>query len=321
MLFNKIVVLDGYTLNPGDLDWSCVSSLADNFSLYDRTAENDIFSHAAGADVLLTNKTPLTAAMLARLPSLKYIGVLATGTNVVDLAAAAAAGICVTNVPGYGPDAVAQMVFAHILHHTQRLALHDEAVRSGHWQTQQDFCFTLAPLMSLKGKMLGLVGFGNIGRQVARIGTAFDMRLLVHTPNQPDLQDFPSATWTTLDAIIGESDVLSLHCPLTPQTDQMINAQSLKRMKSGALLINTARGGLVDEAALAAALQAGKLRAGLDVLSSEPPTPDNPLLGAPNLSLTPHNAWATREARQKLLHIATANLQAFGEGQIINRIN
>ncbi|MGI2258971.1 D-2-hydroxyacid dehydrogenase [Shewanella sp. GXUN23E] len=321
MRFNKMVVLDGYTLNPGDLDWSCVSSLAQRFSVYDRTLAADILARAAGADVLLTNKTPLDASTLARLPSLKYIGVLATGTNVVDLEAAASAGICVTNVPGYGPDAVAQMVFAHILHHTQRLAIHDDAVRSGHWRSQPDFCFTLAPLMSLKGKTLGLVGFGDIGRQVARIATAFDMRLLVHTRKRPDLHAFPSASWTSLEAVLGESDILSLHCPLTPETDRMINAQSLERMKPGALLINTARGGLVDEAALAAALEAGRLRAGLDVLSTEPPAQDNPLLSAPNVSLTPHNAWATREARQKLLHIASANLQAFLQGQIINRVN
>lgn len=320
-MFNKLVVLDGYTLNPGDLDWSPVAALADSFNLYDRSADADILSRAAGADVLLTNKTPLTADTLKQLPDLKYIGVLATGTNVVDIRAAAELGITVTNVPGYGPDAVAQMVFAHILHHCQQVSSHDNAIRDGQWQARQDFCFTLAPLVSLKGKILGLVGFGDIGRQVARIASAFDMQLLINTRNEPDLSEFSHAKWVSLDKVFSDSDILSLHCPLTEHTQLMVNRQSLASMKPGALLINTARGGLVDEQALAEALNEGQVRAGLDVLSAEPPAPDNPLLAAVNVSLTPHNAWATREARQTLLNIALNNLIGFADGQSINRVN
>ncbi|MCL2912668.1 D-2-hydroxyacid dehydrogenase [Shewanella corallii] len=319
-MFKKLVVLDGYTLNPGDLDWSLVSHLAEQFVEYDRTPDSEILGRAQGADILLTNKTSLNADTLSQLPGLKYIGVLATGTNVVDTQAAAKLGIVVTNVPGYGPDAVAQMVFAHILHHCQQVSDHDLAIRDGQWQERGDFCFTLSPLMSLKGKTLGLVGFGDIGRQVARIAAAFDMKLLIHTRTEPDLNGVGNATWVGLQEILCKSDILSLHCPLTEQTQGMINRESLALMKPGALLINTARGGLVDEQALADALNNGKVCAGLDVLSSEPPPPDNPLLKAANVSLTPHNAWATREARQNLLNIALNNLIGFSDGQSINRV-
>ncbi|MCL1036055.1 D-2-hydroxyacid dehydrogenase [Shewanella submarina] len=319
-MFKKLVVLDGYTLNPGDLDWSPVSHLAEQFVEYDRSPDSEILGRAQGADILLTNKTPLNADTLSQLPGLKYIGVLATGTNVVDTQAAAKLGIVVTNVPGYGPDAVAQMVFAHILHHCQQVSDHDSAIRDGQWQERRDFCFTLSPLMSLKGKTLGLVGFGDIGRQVARIAAAFDMKLLIHTRTEPDLNGVGNATWVGLQEILSQSDILSLHCPLTEQTQGMINRESLTLMKPGALLINTARGGLVDEQALADALNNGKVCAGLDVLSSEPPSPDNPLLKAVNVSLTPHNAWATREARQNLLNIALNNLIGFSDGQSINRV-
>ncbi|MGR6501249.1 D-2-hydroxyacid dehydrogenase [Shewanella sp. Koi 1] len=315
----KIVVLDGETLNPGDLTWQAVSALGE-FSCFARTPSAEIIPRAQDAEIVLTNKTPLDANTLAQLSKLKYIGVLATGTNVVDLAAAKELGIVVTNVPAYGPDAVAQMVFAHILHHTQAVAAHHQAVAAGQWSNCSDFCFTLMPLQSLKGKTLGLIGYGDIGQQVAKLALAFGMKVLVNTRTEPS--DLPQGvSWTSRDTVFKESDILSLHCPLTPETTELINTQTLELMKPQALLINTARGGLIDEAALAAALTQGKVFAGVDVLSTEPPSADNPLLTAPNISISPHNAWATKEARQNLLNIATANLSAYLAGDRVNWVN
>ncbi|MFB2779488.1 D-2-hydroxyacid dehydrogenase [Shewanella mangrovisoli] len=315
----KIVVLDGETLNPGDLTWQAVSELGE-FSCFARTPSAEIIPRAQDAEIVLTNKTPLDASTLAQLPKLKYIGVLATGTNVVDLAAAKELGIVVTNVPAYGPDAVAQMVFAHILHHTQAVAAHHQAVAAGQWSNCSDFCFTLMPLQSLKGKTLGLIGYGDIGQQVAKLALAFGMKVLVNTRTEPS--NLPlGVSWTSRDTVFKESDILSLHCPLTPETTELINTQTLELMKPQALLINTARGGLIDEAALAAALTQGKVFAGVDVLSTEPPSVDNPLLTAPNISISPHNAWATKEARQNLLNIATANLSAYLAGERVNWVN
>lgn len=315
----KIVVLDGETLNPGDLSWHGLSELGD-FACFPRTANHEIIPRARDAEVIFTNKTPLNADTLAQLPQLKYIGVLATGTNVVDLAAAKDLGIVVTNVPAYGPDAVAQMVFAHILHHTQAVAAHHQAVVDGQWANGKDFCFTLTPLQSLKGKTLGLIGYGDIGQQVAKIALAFGMQVLVNT--RTILTYLPQGImWAERDTVLGGSDIISLHCPLTPQTERFINSQTLGLIKPKALLINTARGGLIDEAALASALARGKLYAGVDVLSTEPPSADNPLLHAPNISITPHNAWATKEARQNLLDIATANLTAYLAGERVNWVN
>lgn len=315
----KIVVLDGETLNPGDLSWHALSELGE-LTCFPRTASQDIVARAKDAEVVLTNKTPLNADILAQLPALKYIGVLATGTNVVDLAAAKAQGIVVTNVPAYGPDAVAQMVFAHILHHTQAVAAHHQAVVDGQWVNCQDFCFTLMPLQSLKGKTLGLIGYGDIGQQVGEIALAFGMKVLVHT--RTVREDLPlGVMWAERDTVLSESDIVSLHCPLTPQTEQFINQQTLALMKPKALLINTARGGLIDEPALANALTQGKLFAGVDVLSTEPPSADNPLLHVPNISISPHNAWATKEARQNLLNIAVANVNGFLKGEVINCVN
>lgn len=315
----KIVVLDGETLNPGDLSWHVLSELGE-LTCFPRTASQDIVARAKDAEVVLTNKTPLNADTLAQLPALKYIGVLATGTNVVDLAAAKAQGIVVTNVPAYGPDAVAQMVFAHILHHTQAVAAHHQAVVDGQWANCQDFCFTLMPLQSLKGKTLGLIGYGDIGQQVGEIALAFGMKVLVHT--RTVREDLPlGVMWAERDTVLSESDIVSLHCPLTPQTEQFINQQTLALMKPKALLINTARGGLIDEPALADALTQGKLFAGVDVLSTEPPSADNPLLHVPNISISPHNAWATKEARQNLLNIAVTNVNGFLKGEVINCVN
>ncbi|MGL4222824.1 MAG: D-2-hydroxyacid dehydrogenase, partial [Shewanella sp.] len=281
----KIVVLDGETLNPGDLSWQAISDLGE-FNCFARTPDAEIIPRAQDAEIVLTNKTPLDANTLAKLPKLKYIGVLATGTNVVDLAAAKGFGIVVTNVPAYGPDAVAQMVFAHILHHTQAVAAHHQAVAAGQWSNCSDFCFTLMPLQSLKGKTLGLIGYGDIGQQVAHLALAFGMKVLVNT--RTELAHLPQGvSWTSRDKVLKESDILSLHCPLTPETNELINAQTLELIKPKTLLINTARGGLIDEAALAVALTQGRVFAGVDVLSTEPPSADNPLLSAPNISISP----------------------------------
>ncbi len=315
----KIVVLDGETLNPGDLSWQSLSDLGE-LTHFARTDKTLIIPRVRDAEIVLTNKTPLDAYTLAQLPKLKYIGVLATGTNVVDLAAAKELGIIVTNVPAYGPDAVAQMVFAHILHHTQAVAAHHQAVVAGAWSQCPDFCFTLTQLQSLKGKTLGLIGYGDIGQQVATIGLAFGMKVLVNTRNV--LHHLPqNVSWASLDALLAAADIVSLHCPLTSDTAQFINAKTLSWMKLKALLINTARGGLIDEVALAEALSQGKLFAGVDVLSTEPPSADNPLLTAPNISITPHNAWATREARANLLRIAVENIKAFMADERLNWVN
>ncbi|WOT04534.1 D-2-hydroxyacid dehydrogenase [Shewanella youngdeokensis] len=316
----QIVVLDGYTLNPGDLSWQSLGLLG-NLKCYDRTSVSEVVSRSQNASVLLTNKTELDAATLKQLPKLKYIGVLATGTNVVDLKAATAHGICVTNVPGYGPDAVAQMVFAHILHATQQVASHSEAVKQGAWSSCADFCFTLSPLQSLKGKTLGLIGFGDIGQTVANIATAFGMQVLVNT-RHADVELPAGCTWVTQGELFKHSDIVSLHCPLTAATDKLINQAVLTTMKPTAILINTARGGLIDEPALANALVNGSIAfCGVDVLSTEPPLATNPLLRAPNISITPHNAWATREARQNLLNIAVNNVIAFLAGTMDNVVN
>ncbi|WP_028109715.1 D-2-hydroxyacid dehydrogenase [Ferrimonas futtsuensis] len=315
----QLVVLDGYTLNPGDIDWQPIERLA-QCRVHDRTDDADILARAAGVPLLLTNKTPLTAETLARLPDLKYIGVLATGVNVVDLDAARGLGITVTNVPAYGPGSVAQMAMAHILHHASRVAHHHQQVTEGRWSDSADFCFYDGPLITLEGKTLGLVGYGEIARRLAAMGEGFGMKVVV-TSATPK-RDLPEGRrWLPLEPLLQEADVVSLHCPLTDDNHRMINERTLALMKPGALLINTARGPLVDEQALAEALIRGHLGgAGLDVLSSEPPQADNPLLTAPNCSITPHNAWATREARTRLMQIAADNLQAFLAGNPKNRV-
>ncbi|GIU22121.1 D-2-hydroxyacid dehydrogenase [Shewanella schlegeliana] len=316
----KIVVLDGYTLNPGDLDWQALIAFGE-LCVYERSAPEERLSRSLDAEVIFTNKTLLDAATLKQLPQLKYIGILATGTNVVDLEAAKELDIVVTNVPGYGPDAVAQMVFAHLLHATQQVALHSDAVKRGVWSESQDFCFTLTPLQSLKGKNLGLVGFGDIGKVVAQIGQAFGMKVLVNTRN-PQAKLPHGCSWVDRESLFTQSDIVSLHCPLTPDTDKLINSAVLEKMKNSAILINTARGGLIDEQALADALNRGQLAfAGVDVLSTEPPAAGNPLLSANNISISPHNAWATIEARQNLLNIAIDNLSNFLLGQVSHQVN
>ncbi len=302
----KIVVLDGFTLNPGDLDWSELHGLG-HCTVYDRTPAAQIVERAADAPIVLTNKTPLSAEIIGRLPHLRYIGVLATGYNVVDVVAARARQIPVCNIPSYGTRSVAQHVFALLLELTQRTGHHAHTVREGRWTQNPDWCYWDRPLVELDGLTLGIVGYGRIGQAVAAIGQAFGMRVIVHSRSASLGMETVS-----LDDLFRRSDVISLHCPLTDQTKGLVNTQRLSLLKPSSFLINTSRGPLVAESDLATALNAGWLAgAGLDVLSTEPPSPDNPLLAARNCLITPHLAWATHAARTRLLTTATANVRAF----------
>ena len=315
----KIVVLDGYGLNPGDLSWSGWEALGE-FKVYDRTSPSELLERSEGAEVLVTNKTLITAKDMALLPELKYIGVLATGYNVVDIDSAKVRGIVVTNIPAYSTASVAQMVFAHILNITQRVGYYaDENVR-GRWTNNPDFCYWDTNLVELDGKKMGIVGYGNIGKATARIALAFGMEVLAYTSKEQ--KDLPQGVKkATLDELFAESDVVSLHCPLTPDTKELVNANRLKTMKPNAILINTGRGPLVNEQDLADALNEGRIAgAGLDVLSVEPSVADNPLLSAKNCFITPHIAWATKEARTRLMDIAINNLRSYQEGNIINNV-
>lgn len=312
----KIVVLDGYALNPGDLDWAPLRALGE-CEIFDRTPVDQIAIRAAEAEVLLTNKCPLSADTLAKLPKLKFIGVLATGYNVVDVAAARARGISVSNVPIYGTRSVAQHVFALILAHTQRVETHASAVRKGRWSRNADWCFWDTPLVELDGKVLGIVGYGRIGQAVAELGRAFGMNVIVHSRSAN-----AGVEQVGLGELFQRADVISLHCPLTPETQSLVNAQRLAMMKRDALLVNTGRGPLIVEADLAAALNVGQIGgAALDVLSSEPPAADNPLLTAKNCLITPHIAWATKAARTRLLGTVVENVRAFAAGKPQNVVN
>lgn len=316
----RIVVLDGFTANPGDLDWGELASLG-NLTVYPRTAASEIVARAAPAEILLTNKTPLNRETLLRLPALRCVCVLATGYNVVDASAARERGISVCNVPGYGTDSVVQHTFALLLELANQAGRHAAAVRAGAWCASPDFAFWHAPLIELHGLTLGVVGLGAIGRGVAGVAQALGMRVLAHGRRRPDELP-PGVTWTDLDTLLRTADVVSLHCPLTPETRGLMDARALAKMKSTALLINTGRGPLVDEAALAAALQAGRLAgAAVDVLSTEPPPPDNPLLTAKNCLVTPHQAWATAAARRRLLAESAANVRAFLAGSPRHVVN
>jgi glycerate dehydrogenase len=309
----KIVILDGYTANPGDLSWAEIEALGPCV-IFDRTADADIVSRVGDAEIVLTNKTPLTADTIARLPHVKMIGVLATGVNVVDVAAAKARGIPVCNVPAYSTPGVAQAVFALLLELANRTGHHDRTVHEGRWAACEDFCYWDGELVELAGLTLGIVGYGQIGAAVARVGRAFDMQILAHRRSGAGPVE-GGGSHVDLDQLFRESDVVSLHCPLTPDTKELVNAARLARMKPTAYLINTARGGLVNEADLAAALNAGHIAgAGLDVLSVEPPPAANPLLTARNCVITPHIAWATRAARRRLLAITAGNIAAFLAG-------
>jgi glycerate dehydrogenase len=314
----KIVVLDGYTLNPGDLTWDDLRSLGE-VVVHERTATADIIARAAGAQVLLTNKTPLRAATLAKLPELRFIGVLATGYDVVDIAAAAERGIQVSNVPTYGTHSVAQFAFALLLELCHSVQRHSDDATSGGWQGRADWSYHLSPQLELQGKTMGLIGVGRIGRQTGVIARAFGMNVIAA---DPVLQNEPGVESVSLDELLRRADVISLHCPLTPETQGIINADRLAIMKTTAFLINTARGPLVDEQALADALNRGDIAgAAIDVLPVEPPAKGSPLFQAKNCIVTPHIAWATREARARLMDTTVRNVRAFLAGEPVNVVN
>lgn len=316
----NVVVLDGYTLNPGDLSWKELNDLG-NTEIYDRTGPDIIMDRAKDADILITNKTPVTADVINAIPRLKYIGMLATGYDVVDVNAAEKKQIPVCNVPLYGTVSVAQMAFAHILNLTNQVHHHALTVADGKWSQSPDFCYWDFPLLELEGKNLGILGYGRIGRALARIGKAFGMRILTDDRNlEKDSND--DITRLPVDTLFAQSDILSLHCPLTRDTHHVIDAHHLGLMKPTAFLINTSRGGLVCEDDLADALNTGIIAgAGLDVVSVEPVTPDNPLLSARNCFITPHIAWATKAARQRLMDAAVENVRKFLNGSITNSVN
>ena len=316
----KIVVLDGQGVNPGDISWNRIEELGE-LTVYPRTAPEEVLQHVGDAEIALTNKTVFDANIIAQLKNTKYIGVLATGYNVVDTKAARERGIVVTNIPAYSTDSVAQMVFAHLLNVSNHVDHYAEETRNGVWSRCPDFCYWNTPLFELAGKTLGIVGLGHIGMKVAQIAQAFGMNVLAYTSKSPD--QLPE--WirkTTLDGLLGASDVVSLHCPLTDTTRELMNSASIEKMRDGAILINTGRGPLVNEADVAAALASGKLGAYCaDVLSSEPPSASNPLIGVPNAFITPHVAWATLEARLRLMDIAVCNIKSFLAGSPTNVVN
>lgn len=316
----KIVVLDGHTLNPGDLSWDAVKALGE-FELYDHSPDDLVVERAKGAQVILTNKVVLSREIMAQLPDLGFIGVLATGHNIVDVEAAREKNIPVTNVPTYGTQSVAQMVFAHLLNLTQHVAHHSDTVKEGRWTRSPDFCYWDFPLVELAGLTMGIVGFGRIGRTVAGLAKAFGMKVLAYDAYVKDSGD-PQVQMVDLDTLFAQSDVITLHCPLTPETENLVNVQRLEQMKPTAFVINTSRGAVVDNAALSEALNAGKIAgAGLDVLEVEPPPMSNPLMTAKNCYITPHISWATRSARARLMNTVAENIKAWMAGQPQNVVN
>ena len=315
----NITVLDGYTLNPGDLSWEPLQKLG-SLTVYDRTSPEEAWGRSRNADALFTNKVVIDRKLIGSLPQLRFIGVLATGFNVVDTVAAKEAGVVVCNIPAYSTASVAQMVFAHILNFTQRTGMHTRLVSEGEWSRSRDFCFWHTPQTELAGKTLGIIGFGRIGQAVARIGDAFGMKILFH--NRSLKSGFPQDyKQVPLTELLGNSDFISINCPLTPENQNFINASTLNLMKPAAFLVNTGRGPLIHEADLAEALNQDRIAgAGLDVMALEPPKPDNPLLTAKNCFITPHIAWATFEARSRLMQMAAGNLSAFMEGKPVNQV-
>jgi glycerate dehydrogenase len=317
----KIVVLDGYTLNPGDLDWDALNKLGD-VTIHDRTPYAETVDRCKGATVVLTNKAPINAAILEQLPDLKYIGVLATGFNIVDTSVCKQKGIVVSNVPGYGTGAVAQFVFALLLELCLHVQKHSDAVFEGRWVKSIDFCFWDYPLIALEGKTLGVLGFGAIGQKVADIATAFDMNIIATGRRQTDQSHRKNFKWVSLDGLLQQADVVSIHCPLTPETQGLINAESLRKMKPSAFLINTSRGQIINDADLAEALNNNTIAgAGIDVLSKEPPPANNPIFTAKNCIISPHIAWAAKEARARLMGTVISNLEGFIAGQPVNVVN
>ncbi|MGM0500342.1 MAG: D-2-hydroxyacid dehydrogenase [Bacillota bacterium] len=322
----KIVVLDGYAVNPGDLSWDEIKNLGE-FEVYDRTPENKIMERSQEADILLTNKTPIKRKTIEALPELKYVGILATGYNVVDIKAAAENDVIVTNAPDYSTNAVAQFTLALILEASLQIGEHNRAVKGKEWSQSEDFCFWNYPLIELKNRTLGIIGFGSIGQRTAELALAFGMKVIVYdrSPDQkiadPDILT-EEIEFLSLNKLYARADIISLHCPLTNETAGMINKQSIAQMKKDVIIINTARGGLIIEEDLAAALEAGIVQtAALDVLKNEPPAESNPLLISDKTIITPHIAWATKESRQCLLEIVYENIKGFIEGKVKNQVN
>ena len=316
----KIVILDSYAMNPGDLDWSSFQRFGE-VKVYERSKPEEVITRSAGADILVVNKVKMTARVIESLPSLKMICVSATGYNVIDMEVAHRRGIVVTNAPDYSSQSVAQLVFAHLLNicnHTEHYAVSN---RKGKWCTAPDFCYQDIPTVELAGKVMGIIGFGNIGSRVAQIALAFGMQVVAFTSKAQE--QLPEGVLKVgLDSLLEMADVVSLHCPQTAETEQLINSRRLQQMKPSAILINTARGGLIDETAVAEALDSGKLKAyAADVLGEEPASASCPLLGKPNAFLTPHIAWATFEARQRLFRICEDNIEAFIEGHPVHVVS
>ena len=317
----KIVILDGHTLNPGDLSWDGLKQFGE-VTLYDRTPVDQVVERSKGADAIFTNKTPVSAAAINSLPGLKYIGVTATGYNIVDTQMAREKGITVSNVPGYGTPSVVQLTFGLLLELCLHVQRHSDAVASGRWATSADFCFWDYPLVELSGKTMGIIGFGDIGKQVADVATAFGMKVIGTSRNRTDQSHRSNFKWAEIPELLEQSDVVSIHCPLTPETQGLINKESLQKMKSSAFLLNTSRGPVIIEEDLAEALNSGKIAgAGLDVLAVERPAKHNPLIGAKNCIITPHIAWATKEARSRLMEITVNNLSAYKNGNPVNVVN
>lgn len=317
----KIVVLDGYTLNPGDLSWKALEQFG-QVEIYDRTEEDEITKRINGAEIVFTNKTPLTKETIESCSQLRFIGVLATGYNVVDIEAARAKDIPVCNVPTYGTDAVSQFVFALLLAICHRVEMHSNTVFEGEWSVNSDFCYWRSPLIELAGKTMGIIGAGRIGRRTAEIAMAFGMKVIAYTPHPNREIESETFKFADLDEVFRQADVISLHVPLFENTRGMINKSSIEKMKDGVIIINTSRGPLINEQDLAEALKSGKVKAaGLDVVSTEPILQDNVLLSAPNVLITPHIAWAPKESRARLMDIAIDNLNAFLKGKPQNVVN
>jgi glycerate dehydrogenase len=317
----KIIVLDGYTLNPGDLTWDALRNMGE-LVVYDRTSANEIVERIGSAEIVFTNKTPLSRETLEKVPSVKYIGVLATGYNVVDTRAAKELGIVVTNIPTYGTMAVAQFVFALLLEICHHVWSHNEEVKRGVWTNCPDFCFWNYPLIELAGKTIGIIGFGRIGQAVAKIAQGFGMKVLAYDAYQNKALEDGNVKYVELDELLANSNVISLHCPLFENTKGMINKNTIAKMKDGVMIINTSRGPLVQEDDLAEALNSGKVSgAAVDVVSTEPIKMNNPLLAAKNCIITPHIAWAPQESRARLMAIAVENLKAFLAGNLVNVVS
>lgn len=316
----KIVILDGYTENPGDLSWEGFEKLGE-LTVYDRTAKEDVISRIGDAEAVIVNKTPLDRKVFEACPQIRYVGVLATGYNVVDIKAARERGIPVCNIPTYGTTAVAQMTFALLLEICHHVTEHSDAVKRGEWTENEDWCFWKYPLIELADKTMGIIGFGRIGQAVGKLAKAFGMQVIAYDAHQND-SGKAIGKYVSPDELLKESDVISLNCPLFPETEGIINEKNISKMKDGVILINTSRGALIKEEDLAKALRTKKVyAAACDVVSSEPISPDNPLLGCYNSILTPHIAWAPKESRQRLMDVAVADLKAFVEGKWINVVN